>query len=97
MALHRFYLADSDDRNRLAEDGTVQPAHDCAPQYFDTADEAYHHPDADTLHVYSCPYTETLPGVGYGFATAEPTYDAVISPDIYYRVATEVHAIIKGA
>ena len=62
----KYWLADADDRNRLADDGTVQPAHQCTPQYFDTADEAYHHPMGQSLKIYKCPKSETIPGMPVG-------------------------------
>jgi len=38
-----FYLSDGADTMRLSEAGTIEPAHQCRPRYFDTADDAYSH------------------------------------------------------
>jgi hypothetical protein len=98
MQLQRYYLADSDDRTRLADDGTVAHAHECTPQYFDSPDDAYRHPASAGLVVHAVPATETIPGAGIGadFAIAADTYaaaDPSINPEVYARIAAEVAAI----
>ena len=99
MTLHRFYLADPADTVRLCSEGTVEPAHTCITQYFDSADEAYQachrRPEADSLTVHAVRAAETLPGVGVGqdFATAEDVYQAV-ADGVVARVAADVAAIM---
>ena len=90
-----FYLADQHDRVRLSTEGTIEAAHDCKPWLFQSADAAYHHPDAGDLLVHAVPAAETLPGVGVGedFATAADVYRAVAS-GVVDQVAADVAAIM---
>ena len=99
--MQRYYLADPADTVRLCSEGTVEPAHTCIPQYFDSPDEAYQclnrRPEADSLTVHAVRAAETLPGVAKGedFATAEDVYRAVAS-GVVAQVAADV-AEIMGA
>jgi hypothetical protein len=96
--LLKYFIRNDVDTLRLAEDGTLAAAHACTPQYFDDERRAYMHPLAEGMVVDAVPAVETIPGAGVeaDFAIAADTYDAVISPDVYHRVAADVAAIAAG-
>jgi hypothetical protein len=96
--MNLYYLADAHDRMRLSTTGSIEPANDCQPWYFSSRVSAANHPAfGNGMEVKEVPAAETIPGAGVGaaFATAADTYRA-IGPEVYHRVAAEVHAIIQG-
>ena len=85
----RYYLADAHDRMRLATTGHVEAANDCQPWYFTSEQSALSHPFADGLMVYSCPFSETIPGLPKGAVCAEDVL-ARYDPDALGSIAQEV-------
>jgi hypothetical protein len=73
--MQQYFLADHQDpkhiRHWLAETGQLAPAHESAPMYFNSPDEAYHYPGADALFIHAVPLAETVPGLPQGAVCAD--------------------------
>lgn len=91
----RFYLADRNDRFRLAITGQVEAANNCIPLYFTSEEAAKAHPEPKGLTVFACPVAETIPGLPKDAVCAETVQAQIEQKKALREMALEVARLCR--